>query len=75
MNMEAAREKERPPNSVMESVRWESSTLASEEEQKSKEALTAATSFSLESVSASLGPSGAATAATLEQKRLLESVM
>ena len=75
MNMTAAREKARPLKSGMESARWESSTLAREEEQKSKDCLTAATSFSLESVSAGLGPSGAAIPEILEQKRLLESAI
>src|SRR4029077_1197623 len=75
MNMVPARVKERLGNSAMESARWESSTLASAVEQKSKEALTLATSLSLGSVSASLGASGAATPETAEQKRKLDSAM
>ena len=75
MNMAAAREKERPLNSGMESARCESSTFAREEEQKSKDCLTAATSLSFASVSASLAPSAAGTPEILEQKRLLESAM
>ena len=72
MNMAAAREKERPLNSGMESARCESSTLAREEEQKSKDCLRAATSLSFESVSASLAPSAAATG-NLGAEEIVES--
>jgi len=73
--MTAAREKGRLLKSGTVSARCESSRLASDVEQKSKEDLRAATSLSLESVSASLGDSGAAEPEILEQKRLLESAM
>src|ERR1041385_7188912 len=73
--MAAAREKERPLKSGMESLRCESSTFAREEEQKSNDSLTAATSFSLASVSLSFAVCGAATPEIFEQKRLLDSAM
>src|SRR5258708_33237646 len=75
MNMAPAREKERLGKSGMDSESLESSSLARAEEQKSKEAFTLATSLSLESVSASLGASGAATPEILEQERRLESAI
>src|ERR1051325_2837123 len=59
----------------MESLRCESSTFAREEEQKSNDSLTAATSFSLASVSLSFAVCGAATPEIFEQKRLLDSAM
>src|SRR4029434_9433344 len=59
----------------MESERCPSSTLAREEEQNSKDCLTAETSFSFPSVSASLADSGAATPEIFEQNRVLDSAM
>src|SRR5215467_11809017 len=59
----------------MGSPRCVSSSLAREEEQKSKEERTAAASLSLESVSLSFACSGAATPETAEQKRKLDSEM
>src|SRR5262245_41201476 len=73
--MTATREKGRLLKSGTESERCPSSTLAREEEQKSKDCLTAAASFSFPSLSPSLADSGAAMPEIFEQNRLLDSAM
>src|SRR2546421_12400829 len=70
----AAREAGRLPNNTMDSPSLESSTLARAVEQNSKEACSAARSFSLPSVSASLD-SGAAVPEILEHRTLLDCAM